>query len=101
MLNTTGEDLSDYYNVIGALIYDPILGDRAVSTNAPVADFVYSNANLWVTDAYIVKLRLTVCQLSFRRCHPRAAARSLRELRLRRHDEAGHQLPAEWYHNHS
>lgn len=46
MLNTTGAAHSDYFNVTGILIYDPILGDRAVGDSAPVADFVKANANL-------------------------------------------------------
>jgi carboxypeptidase D len=49
MLNKTGKEFESYYNVTGILIYDPILGDEAVTTNAPVADFVMANKNLYET----------------------------------------------------
>ncbi|KIW42890.1 uncharacterized protein PV06_06394 [Exophiala oligosperma] len=47
MLNTTGKNASDYYNVTGILIYDPILGDRTLGDNAPVIEFVNANKNLF------------------------------------------------------
>ncbi|KAK7887936.1 hypothetical protein LTR67_009330 [Exophiala xenobiotica] len=50
MLNKTGKEFESYYNVTGILIYDPILGDEAVTTNAPVADFVMANKNLFPFD---------------------------------------------------
>ena len=49
MLNTTEKEFESYYNVTGILIYDPILGDEAVTTSAPVADFVMANKNLYET----------------------------------------------------
>ncbi len=46
MLNTTGDDFEKYFNVTGILIYDPILGDRVLSDEAPTMDFVNGNRNL-------------------------------------------------------
>ncbi|KAI1609878.1 carboxypeptidase 4 [Exophiala viscosa] len=47
MLNKTGEEAQSYYDLNGILIYDPILGDRSLGTNAPVMDFIDANKNLF------------------------------------------------------
>ncbi|KIW12899.1 hypothetical protein PV08_08086 [Exophiala spinifera] len=50
MLNTTGEEATDYYNVTGILIYDPILGDRTLGDAAPAVEFINANKNLFPFD---------------------------------------------------
>lgn len=60
MLNTTGEDFGSYYNVSGILIYDPILGDREVSTNAAMVDYVLANKNLFVAQSLSLSISLSI-----------------------------------------
>lgn len=66
MLNTTGKNASDYYNVTGILIYDPILGDRTLGDNAPVIEFVNANKNLYVPTTLDTHSSCPVSPLSYK-----------------------------------
>jgi hypothetical protein len=46
MANKTGNESREYFDINGILIYDPILGDRKLAENVPIAHFLERNRNL-------------------------------------------------------